>query len=185
VKILVPMLASVSEIDQTLALLAQAKETLREQGIPFDSGIEVGGMIEIPAAVLAISAFLSKLDYLSIGTNDLIQYTLAVDRADDAVSHLYDPLHPAVLKLVAMAIASANKAKVPIAVCGEMAGDPQLTRLLLGLGLRNFSMHPAHLLSVKQRVLTTEVASAKPLVDRMRRQDDPLKLAALLDKLNA
>ena len=105
-------------------------------------------MIEIPAAVLAISAFLSKLDFLSIGTNDLIQYTLAVDRADDAVSHLYDPLHPAVLKLVAMAIASSNKAKVPIAVCGEMAGDPGLTRLLLGLGLRNFSMLPAHLRSV-------------------------------------
>jgi phosphotransferase system enzyme I (PtsI) len=185
VRILVPMLASVGEIDQTLALIAQAKETLREQGIPFNSDVEVGGMIEIPAAVLAISAFLSKLDFLSIGTNDLTQYTLAVDRSDDAVSHLYDPLHPAVLKLIAMAIASADKAKVSIAVCGEMAGDPQLTRLLLGLGLRNFSMHPAHLLSIKQRVLTTEVAAAKPFVDRMRRSEDPAKLAALLGKLNA
>jgi phosphotransferase system enzyme I (PtsI) len=185
VKILVPMLASVSEIDQTLALIAQAKETLREQGVPFDSGIQVGGMIEIPAAVLAISAFLAKLDYLSIGTNDLIQYTLAVDRADDAVSHLYDPLHPAVLKLIAMAIASANKVKVPIAVCGEMAGDPQLTRLLLGLGLRNFSMHPAHLLSVKQRVLTSEAATARAFAARMRRTDDPSRLVGLLDKLNA
>ncbi len=185
VKILVPMLASVSEIDQTLALIAQAKETLREQGIPFDSGIQVGGMIEIPAAVLAISAFLAKLDFLSIGTNDLIQYTLAVDRADDAVSHLYDPMHPAVLKLIAMAIASANKVKVPIAVCGEMAGDTQLTRLLLGLGLRNFSMHPAHLLSVKQRVLTSEAATARAFAERMRRVDDPSRLVALLDKLNA
>jgi len=185
VKILVPMLASVSEIDQTIALIAQAKETLREQGIPFDSGVEVGGMIEIPAAVLAISAFLSKLDFLSIGTNDLIQYTLAVDRSDDAVSHLYDPLHPAVLKLIAMAIASADKARVSIAVCGEMAGDPQLTRLLLGLGLRNFSMHPAHLLSVKQRVLTSEVATARIVAERMRRVDDPARLVALLDKLNA
>ena len=185
VKILVPMLASVSEIDQTLALIAQAKETLREQGIPFDSGIQVGGMIEIPAAVLAISAFLAKLDFLSIGTNDLIQYTLAVDRSDDAVSHLYDPLHPAVLKLIAMAIASANKAKVSIAVCGEMAGDPQMTRLLLGLGLRNFSMHPAHLLSVKQRVLTSEFTTAKAVTDRMRRVDDPGRLVSLLDKLNA
>jgi len=185
VKILVPMLASVSEIDQTLALIAQAKETLREQGIPFDSGVQVGGMIEIPAAVLAISAFLAKLDFLSIGTNDLIQYTLAVDRADDAVSHLYDPMHPAVLKLIAMAIASASKADVPIAVCGEMAGDPQLTRLLLGLGLRNFSMHPAHLLSVKQRVLTSEAATAKAFTDRMRRVDDPARLVSLLDKLNA
>ncbi len=185
VKILIPMLASVGEIDQTLALIAQAKETLREQGIPFDSGIEVGGMIEIPAAVLAISAFLAKLDFLSIGTNDLIQYTLAVDRADEAVSHLYDPLHPAVLKLIAMAIANAGRARVPIAVCGEMAGEPQLTRLLLGLGLRSFSMHPAHLLAIKQRVLASDVAAVKPLVARMRRTDDPAKLIALLDKVNA
>jgi phosphotransferase system enzyme I (PtsI) len=184
VKILVPMLASVSEIDQTLTLIAQAKETLREQGLPFDSGIEVGGMIEIPAAVLAISAFLQKLDFLSIGTNDLIQYTLAVDRSDDAVSHLYDPLHPAVLKLLAMAIASASKARVPIAVCGEMAGEPQLTRLLLGLGLRNLSMHPAHVLTVKQRVLTSDVTASKPLIARMRRTDDPAKLIALLDRIN-
>ena len=184
VKILVPMLASVSEIDQTLALIAQAKETLREQGAPFDSGVEVGGMIEIPAAVLAMSAFLAKLDFLSIGTNDLIQYTLAVDRSDDAVSHLYDPLHPAVLKLITMAIVSSTKARVPIAVCGEMAGDPQLTRLLLGLGLRNFSMHPAHLLSIKQRVLTSEVVASKSFIHRMRRTDDPAKLVALLDKLN-
>jgi phosphoenolpyruvate-protein phosphotransferase (PTS system enzyme I) len=185
VKILVPMLTSVGEIDQTLAMIEQAKETLREQGVPFDSGIAVGGMIEIPAAVLAISAFLARLDFLSIGTNDLIQYTLAVDRADDTVSHLYDPLHPAVLKLIAMAITAANKAKVPIAVCGEMAGETRLTRLLLGLGLRNLSMHPAHLLTIKQRVLTSEVAQARPIVARMRHTDDPVRIEALLAKLNA
>jgi phosphotransferase system enzyme I (PtsI) len=185
VRILIPMLASVSEIDQTLALIEQAKETLREQGVPFDSGITVGGMIEIPAAVLAISAFLAKLDFLSIGTNDLIQYTLAVDRSDDAVSHLYDPLHPAVLKLLTMSIVAANKAGVPIAVCGEMAGEPRLTRLLLGLGLRNLSMHPAHLLTVKQRVLTTNVAELRPVVDRIRRTDSAEKVVALLQKLNA
>ncbi len=185
VKILVPMLVSVGEIDQTLAMIAQAKETLREQGVPFDSGVAVGGMIEIPAAVLAISAFLARLDFLSIGTNDLIQYTLAVDRADDTVSHLYDSMHPAVLKLIAMAIIAANKADVPIAVCGEMAGEARLTRLLLGLGLRNLSMHPAHLLTIKQRVLTSEVAQATPIVARMRRTDDPARLAMLLDKLNA
>ena len=144
IKILIPMLVSASEIDQTLALIARAKESLREQGTPFDAGIEVGGMIEIPAAVLAIGAFTSRLDFLSIGTNDLIQYTLAVDRSDDAVSHLYDPLHPAVIKLIAMAITTSTKAGVPIAVCGEMAGDLRMTRLLLGMGLRNFSMHPAH-----------------------------------------
>src|SRR5699024_1072585 len=110
-----------SEIEQTLDMIAQAKETLREQGVPFDPDIQVGGMLEVPAAVLAISSFLSRLDFVSIGTNDLIQYTLAVDRSDDSVSHLYDPLHPAVLRLIAMAIASANRAKVPVAVCGEMA----------------------------------------------------------------
>jgi phosphotransferase system enzyme I (PtsI) len=184
VKILVPMLASVGEIDQTLALIAQAKVSLSEQGAPFDPGVEVGGMIEIPAAVLAISAFLEKLDFLSIGTNDLIQYTLAVDRSDEAVAHLYDPLHPAVLKLIAMAIASASRARMPIAVCGEMAGDPHLTRLLLGLGLRNLSMHPAQLLTIKERVLATDVAALTPLVARLRRLDDPAKLAAQLDKLN-
>jgi len=142
VRILIPMLATTSEIDQTLALIARAKESLREQGVVFADDVKVGGMIEIPAAVLAIGAFLRKLDFLSIGTNDLIQYTLAVDRADEAVSHLYDPLHPAVLRLIGLAIGSATKAGVPIAVCGEMAGESHLTRLLLGLGLREFSMHP-------------------------------------------
>ena len=185
VRILVPMLASSSEIDQTLQMIEQAKEHLREQGVPFDSGVQVGGMIEIPAAIIAMDAFLAKLDFLSIGTNDLIQYTLAVDRADEAVAHLYDPLHPAVIRLLALAIGLANKAGKPIAVCGEMAGEVALTRLLLGLGLRNFSMHPAHLLTVKQRVLTTEVAAAKSLIDRIRRADSPSKIAALVDKLNA
>ena len=185
VKMLVPMLASVAEIDQTLAIVAQAKEMLREQGVPFDPGIEIGGMIEVPAAALAISSFLTKLDFLSIGTNDLIQYTLAVDRSDDAVSHLYDPLHPAVVKLIAMSIGGADKAKVPVAVCGEMAGETRMTRLLLGLGLRNFSMHPSHLLAVKQRVLTTDLTTIRPIVARMRRTEDPAKLVALLDRLNA
>jgi phosphotransferase system enzyme I (PtsI) len=184
VRILIPMLASVAEIDQTLVMIAQAKESLRERGTPFNAEVEVGGMIEIPAAALAISSFLAKLDFLSIGTNDLIQYTLAIDRSDDAVSHLYDPLHPAVLKLIAMAITAAKRAHVPIAVCGEMAGEVRLTRLLLGLGLRSFSMHPAHVPGVKQRVLTSDVPQISGIVDRMRRTDDPAKLIALLDRLN-
>jgi phosphoenolpyruvate-protein phosphotransferase (PTS system enzyme I) len=185
VRILIPMLASVAEIEQTLVMIEQAKESLRERGVPFAADVKVGGMIEVPAAALAITSFLSKLDFLSIGTNDLIQYTLAIDRSDDAVSHLYDPLHPAVLKLIAMAITAANRAKVPIAVCGEMAGEVRLTRLLLGLGLRSFSMHPAHVLGVKQRVLTSDVPKIAGIVDRMRRTDEPAKLIALLDKLNA
>ena len=185
VKILLPMLSSVSEIEQALALIAQAKDSLREQKIKFDTGIEVGGMIEIPAAVLSLAAFASRLDFLSIGTNDLIQYTLAVDRADDAVAHLYDALHPAVIKLLALAISTSNKAGVPVAVCGEMAGEARFTRLLLGMGLTNFSMHPAHLLTVKQRVLTSDVGEARRFVERMRRSDEPAKLIALLGKLNA
>jgi len=184
VRILVPMLASSGEIDQSLQMIEMAKESLREQGVPFDSQIEVGGMIEIPAAVIAMDAFVAKLDFLSIGTNDLIQYTLAVDRSDESVAHLYDPLHPAVIRLLAMAITMANKAGRSIAVCGEMAGEVRLTRLLLGLGLVNFSMHPAHLLEVKQRVLTSEVAAAKAIVDRIRRADNPDKIASLVDKLN-
>jgi phosphotransferase system enzyme I (PtsI) len=179
------MLSSVGEIEQALALIAQAKESLREQKARFDPAIEVGGMIEIPAAVLSLGAFASRLDFLSIGTNDLIQYTLAVDRADDAVSQLYDALHPAVIKLIALAISTANRAGVPIAVCGEMAGDARFTRLLLGMGLTNFSMHPAHLLTVKQRVLTSDVGEARRFVERMRRSDEPAKLTALLAKLNA
>jgi phosphoenolpyruvate-protein phosphotransferase (PTS system enzyme I) len=132
-----------------------------------------------------MAAFLPRLDFLSIGTNDLIQYTLAVDRADEAVAHLYNPLHPAVIRLLALAISLANKAKRPIAVCGEMAGEVSLTRLLLGLGLRNFSMHPAHLLTVKQRVLTSEVAATKSLINRICRADNPDKIADLVDRLNA
>ncbi|HVF62649.1 MAG TPA: phosphoenolpyruvate--protein phosphotransferase [Casimicrobiaceae bacterium] len=185
VKILIPMLASSGEIDQTLVVIAKAKNALRERNVPFDPEVAIGGMIEIPAAALAIGAFLKKLDFLSIGTNDLIQYTLAVDRADEAVSHLYDPLHPAVLRLIADAISAATKANVPIAVCGEMAGDIGLTRLLLGMGLREFSMHPAHILTVKQRVLTSDYSVVRPLVDRMRRADDPLRIQSLLEKLNS
>ena len=185
VRILLPMIASSSEIDQALAMIARARESLSEQNVPFKPDVQVGGMIEIPAAALAMGAFLRKLDFLSIGTNDLIQYTLAVDRADDAVSHLFDPLHPAVLRLIGLAIGTATKAKVPIAVCGEMAGDVQMTRLLLGLGLREFSMHPSHLLGVKQRVLQTDVAATEAWVERVRRADEPDKLASLLAKLNA
>lgn len=185
VRILIPMLASAAEIEQTLAMVARAKQSLGEQGIPFDPNVQVGGMIEIPAAVIAIGAFLRRLDFLSIGTNDLIQYTLAVDRSDQSVSHLYDPLHPAVVKLVAAAIGAAARARVPLAVCGEMAGDVQLTRLLLGLGLRDFSMHPSHLLQVKQSVLKTDVAAIAPLVERIRRADDPARIAELVAQLNA
>ena len=139
VRILIPMLAHAFEIDQSLGMIEQAKQQLREQNIKFDDGIEVGAMIEIPAAALALPMFVKRMDFLSIGTNDLIQYTLAIDRVDYEVAHLYNPLHPAVLNLIAMTIDAGRKAGIDVAVCGEMAGDTKLTRLLLGMGLREFS----------------------------------------------
>jgi phosphotransferase system enzyme I (PtsI) len=185
VRILLPMLAHAHEIDQTLALIGQAKAQLDERGQPYDKEIMIGGMIEIPAAALALPMFMRRLNFLSIGTNDLIQYTLAIDRTDDSVAHLYDPLHPAVLTLVAGTIQTATRGGVPVAVCGEMAGDLQLTRLLLGLGLRNFSMHPSQLLPIKERILKTNLAEVQALAQRVLRASDPAKTRDLLSKLNA
>jgi phosphotransferase system enzyme I (PtsI) len=185
VKILLPMLAHAHEIDQSLGMVAHAKQQLEDKRIGYDKAIEVGGMIEVPAAALALPMFMRKLDFLSIGTNDLIQYTLAIDRADDAVAHLYDPLHPAVLHLIAHTIQAANRGGTPVAVCGEMAGEARLTRLLLGFGLRNFSMHAQQLLAIKERVLRTNLAEAQPLAQRVLRQSDPAKTRELLEKLNS
>jgi phosphotransferase system enzyme I (PtsI) len=166
VKILIPMLAHAQEIDQTLDLIREAKRQLDDAGLAYDPSVQVGAMIEIPAAVIALPLFLKRLDFLSIGTNDLIQYTLAIDRADNAVAHLYDPLHPAVLHLIAWTLREAKRAGVPVSVCGEMAGDPALTRLLLGMGLTEFSMHPSQLLVVKQEILRSHVKTLeKPVAD--------------------
>ena len=185
VNILIPMLATAVEIDQTLELIQRARQSLDDEGTPYDRDIKLGGMIEVPAAALALGIFIRKLDFLSIGTNDLIQYTLAIDRTDDTVAHLYDPLHPAVLNLIAGIIRTADRAKVPVALCGEMAGDVALTRLLLAFGLRQYSMHIAHLLDVKQVILRSNFSQLKPLARKMLRASDPEKLRALLDKLNS
>ena len=185
VKILLPMIAHAHEIEQSLALIAQARSQLAAAGIPHDPAVAVGGMIEIPAAALSLGLFVKKLDYLSIGTNDLIQYTLAIDRADDQVANLYDPLHPAVLYLVAHTIRAANRAGLEVAVCGEMAGEVAMTRLLLGMGLKQFSMHPAQLLAVKQRVLQTSLAEVEALTKRLLRTQEPEKLREMLASLNA
>jgi phosphotransferase system enzyme I (PtsI) len=185
IRLLIPMLAHAHEIEQTLAAVRQAREMLDEQRIPYDRRIEIGGMIEVPAAALSLRFFLKKLDFLSIGTNDLIQYTLAIDRTDDAVAHLYDPLHPAVLQLIAQTIRLAKRARTPVAVCGEMAGDAAMTRLLLGFGLREFSMHPAQLLAIKHEVLRTRIREVEKAAARVTREHDPAKARALLAKLNA
>lgn len=182
--ILIPMLAHAHEIEQTLEMIAQAKQQLRDARIKFDDTIKVGGMIEIPAAAMALGPFLKRLDFLSIGTNDLIQYTLAIDRSDEAVAHLYDPLHPAVLRLVAQTIERANRAGLPVAVCGEMAGDVNMTRLLLGMGLRKYSLHPAQLLEIKQQILKSDATALQAAVARLLRLDDSARIREQLAKIN-
>ena len=185
VKILIPMLSGASELNQTLQFIAATKQNLDDEGIPYDREVKIGGMIEIPAAALTLNVFARKLDFLSIGTNDLIQYTLAIDRTDEEVAHLYDPLHPAVLHLLSHVISTSNKLGVPISVCGEMAGELAYTRLLLGFGLRQFSMYSAQVPNIKQRVLTTSLLEIAPFTQKILRSDDPMKIRELLDKLNA
>ena len=162
-RILIPMLMSAAEINQTLAFIAQARQELEDKYIPYDRDVKVGGMIEIPAAALAIQTFTKRFDFLSIGTNDLIQYTLAIDRSDDTVSHLYDPLHPAVINLIAGVIKACNKSKTPVALCGEMAGDPALTPLLLGLGVDELSATPSLVPQVKYLMRALDLAEAREL----------------------
>ncbi len=183
VRLLIPMLAHAFEIDQSLAMIEQAKAQLREAGHNFDADIDVGAMIEIPAAALALPMFVKRLDFLSIGTNDLIQYTLAIDRVDYEVAHLYNPLHPAVLQLIAMTIMAGKKAGIDVAVCGEMAGDVKLTRLLLGMGLREFSMHPAQLLSVKQEILNSDLGTITPQTRKILRTMEPQAIAEAVQQL--
>jgi phosphotransferase system enzyme I (PtsI) len=182
-RVLVPMLAHASEISQVLFHVEQARESLKNEGVAYGA-LQIGGMIEVPAAALTIAHFAKKLDFVSIGTNDLIQYTLAVDRGDDAVSHLYDPLHPAVVQLIAQVIRSADRVGIPVSVCGETAGDIRFTRLLLGLGLRTFSMHPAQLLNVKQVILKTDLSTVAPLVTKILRADDADRLRDLVAQLD-
>lgn len=178
VNLLVPMLAHATEIRQTLSLLDFARAELDNRGVPYGA-VQVGAMIEIPAAALSLRTFLKYFDFLSIGTNDLIQYTLAIDRADESVAHLYDPCHPAVLRLVADTIAECRRQGKGVSVCGEMAGDIAFTRLLLGLGLRSFSMHPAQILAVKQEVLRADAGRLEPWARGVLDSEDPAHALAL------
>jgi phosphotransferase system enzyme I (PtsI) len=171
-KLLIPMLVHASEIRHTLALLDHARAELDNRGVAYGP-LKVGAMIEIPAAALTLKLFLKYFDFLSIGTNDLIQYTLAIDRADESVAHLYDPLHPAVLRLVAATIQEGRAQGKEVSVCGEMAGDISLTRLLLGMGLRSFSMHPAQILAVKQEVLRADTTKLAPWAEQVLADDEP------------
>ncbi|MEY4099000.1 MAG: hypothetical protein RL300_171 [Pseudomonadota bacterium] len=173
VHLLIPMLVHAREIRQTMALIDHARVQLDNRGVAYGP-VKIGAMIEIPAAALTLKVFLKYFDFLSIGTNDLIQYTLAIDRADESVAHLYDPMHPAVLRLVANTIAEGHAQGKPVSLCGEMAGDVSMTRLLLGMGLRNFSMHPAQILAVKQEVLRADISKLTSWAEQVLAEDEPM-----------
>ena len=172
VRLLIPMVAHLSEVRHTLEALVRAKQQLNEAGKAY-TDVEVGAMIEVPAAVLMLPSILKHFDFVSIGTNDLIQYTLAIDRADEAVAHLYDPWHPAVLKLIAQTISQAHAAGKHVSVCGEMAGDAEFTELLLAMGLRSFSMHPSQVATIKQRVLRADAGRWAARLASVLESDNP------------
>jgi phosphotransferase system enzyme I (PtsI) len=184
-RIMIPMLAHAKEIDETLRLIEKSKQQLHQRGQSFNPNIQVGAMIEIPAAALVLPLFINRFDFLSIGTNDLIQYTLAIDRSDHAVAHLYDPMHPAILGLLYSIISQAKRAHIPVAVCGEMAGDPSLTKLLLGLGLTDFSMHFSQLLLVKREILKANVGLLKARIPDLLQAIEPDAQALALENLLA
>ncbi len=184
IKLLIPLISGPQEMMSARKMIAAAMDQLKLRQQPFDDSIPIGAMIEVPAAALAIDGLLPELDFASLGTNDLIQYTLAIDRADGDVAHLYNPLHPAVLRLIADVIKACNRRGTPVSVCGEMAGDPVLTRLLLGFGLREFSMHPAQVLVIKQEILRSRASDCSKQSSKILRQGDPMKLAAALARWN-
>ena len=184
IRILIPMLSSDNELRQVKLLIERAKDILTSERKKFNSKTLIGGMIEIPAAAIDAESFASQLDFLSIGTNDLIQYTLAVDRTDDAVSHLYDSSHPALLKLIKGVIDAGTKAGIEVSLCGEMAGDPKLTKLLIGLGLTNFSMHPSSLLKVKKVILESEFSKLKSKAKKILNTHDKIEIENLINNLN-
>ncbi len=183
-RMMVPMVSNVDELNQLRVLLDEVRNELTDQGQVFDPAMPVGGMIEVPAAAVSADIFARKLDFLSIGTNDLIQYTLAIDRVDDEVNYLYDPLHPSILRLIKMVIDAGRSAGIPVSMCGEMAGDPEYTRILLALGLREFSMDPASLLEVKQRVRISDIGHLESRLPGILGAVEPEELRGLVQQLN-
>ncbi len=184
VRLMLPMISGVDELQLALEFVEETKAELKIRGIKFDKKLPIGGMIEIPSAAIAADLFAPHLDFMSIGTNDLIQYTLAIDRVDDAVNYLYDPLHPAVLRLIVNIIEAGRVAKIPVAMCGEMAGDLRFARLLLGMGLTEFSMHPASLLGIKKIVKTSNITSLKRFAKKILAIKDIGELHATIDLEN-
>ncbi len=184
VRMMVPMLSNMQELVQVMQLIKECQRELKAEGKAFDANMPVGAMIEVPAAAVCADLFARRMDFLSIGTNDLIQYTIAIDRIDDEVSYLYDPLHPAVLRLIQTTINAGKKAGIPVAMCGEMAGDARYTRLLLGLGLKEFSVHPNALLEVKQAINKTHIGETRKLAQRVMRAVRTATRDSLIEELN-
>ncbi len=184
IQVMFPMVSSASELKQAMNHLNYAKEELAAEGMSFNSNIKIGVMIEVPSSAIAIKPILALVDFISIGTNDLIQYLLAIDRNDESVNYLYNPLHPAVLKIIYHVIKSCNKANVPVSICGEMAGDVRLTRLLLGMGLRKFSMYATNILTIKNIILNTNVDEIIKLVNKILRCENSEKIEELIVDLN-
>ena len=185
VQIMLPMISNLQEFRQSQQLIESAREELRNEGYKVADEVPVGAMIEVPAAAIAAPMLARHSRFFSIGTNDLIQYTLAIDRVDDEVNYLYDPLHPAVLRLIHMTIEAGIHAGIPVAMCGEMAGDPRYTRLLLGLGLTEFSMHPANVLEIKRIIIDSDIGELKRKVKRLLASVDPVEMRDLIDSLDA
>jgi phosphotransferase system enzyme I (PtsI) len=184
VRMMIPMLSTTGELAQVLDLVKSCRQELDNEGQPYDEAMPIGAMIEVPAAAICADIFARELDFLSIGTNDLIQYTIAIDRVDDEVNYLYDPLHPAVLRLIQMTILAGEKTGIPVAMCGEMAGDARYTRLLLGMGLKEFSVHPNSLLEVKQVITESRVAESRKFTQRVMRVIKSTARSALLEEMN-
>ncbi len=184
VRILLPMVTNVAEIEQTRVLIENARAELSEEGRRFSPRVPLGVMVETPASAIACQMFANCSDFISIGTNDLAQYTLAIDRTDDSVQPLYDPIHPAVLKLIQGIVRVGHKAHVPVTICGEMAGDPAMTRLLLGLGLRGFSTHPNALLEIKDIIMHADAGKLARRAQRLVRAESPVRALAMLDRMN-
>lgn len=183
VRLMIPMLSSPREIDEVLTLIEQLRQELTREGAAFDPDMPIGGMIEVPAAALYATAFARRLDFLSIGTNDLIQYTLAIDRTDDTVSYLYEPLHPAVLRLIRMTIEAGQTHGIPVSMCGEMAGNPRYVPLLLGLGLRELSMQPDSLLEIKELVRSAHITHLERATQKLLARIDDQDPEALADAI--
>ncbi|MDE0157897.1 MAG: phosphoenolpyruvate--protein phosphotransferase [Gammaproteobacteria bacterium] len=183
IRLMIPMLSNMQETRQVLDMIDEIKAELNSQGVEFDADIPVGAMIEVPAAAICADIFAGQLDFLSIGTNDLIQYTIAIDRVDDEVSYLYEPLHPAVLRLIRMTLDAGARADIPVAMCGEMAGDIKFTQLLLALGLREFSVHPAYLLEVKKNILESELERLTGVADAALKASTAADVEKLLEQL--